>query len=53
MNLNLSLKRVHTQTLLTNVILVYCEINNFIGLFYEYFTFIRRNWKKKSIFTVK
>ena len=30
-----------SQTLLTNVILVYCVINNFIGLFYEYYTFIK------------
>ena len=37
------------DTVLTNVILLYCEINNFIGLFYEYCIFIRHYWKKINI----
>ena len=40
-----------THAHLTNMLLVYYETNNFVGLFYEYSSFIRHYWKK-SISTV-
>ena len=44
--LNLFLKSMQTPAHLTNVMLVFHATNNFVGLFYEYCSFIRDFWKK-------
>ena len=44
--LNLFLNSMQTFAHLTNVRLVFHATNNFVGLFYEYCSFIRHYWKK-------
>ena len=40
---------MHTHTHLTNMNFVYYANNHFMGLFYEFCTFIRHYWKKINI----